>query len=60
MATAHQDSLLTHWIKVCGPLRKPTSDYFQAFNWPKNNFGEITYLKGYRVISMEMFKLGCS
>ena len=30
-----------HWIKFCGPLRKPTSDKFQAFNWSKNSFGEI-------------------
>ena len=30
-----------HWIIVCGPLRKPTPDYFRGFNWSKNNFGEI-------------------
>ena len=30
-----------HWIKFWGPLRKPTSDKFQAFNWSKNSFGEI-------------------
>ena len=30
-----------HWKKVCGPLRKPTSDLFKTFNRSKNSFGEI-------------------
>ena len=34
-----------HWIKVCGPLRKPTSSYFQGFSWSKNNLMKFTYLK---------------
>ena len=30
------------WIKVCGPLRKPISN----FNWSQNNFGKINIPQG--------------
>ena len=50
MAT-HQKSIMSDYflltaLKVWGPLRKPTSSIFQAFNWYKNSFGEIHISQG--------------
>ena len=44
---SHYSLLTTMNKKVeCPALRKPTFDWFQAFNWYKNNLGKIHISQG--------------
>ena len=61
-STMFHYSLLKHWIKVCGPLRKPISDWFQTFTVVLDNtqhaMSKTSLDFGFSATSIKTWRLG--